>query len=179
MPVWMKQADMPHVQPLVVVQLMVLLGLANGTPVIAKKILGTILARPLDGGMNLADGQPLFGDSKTSDHLGRALDRSRLDDRRRHCGNSDDWRSFFKLHQTPDGSSPRQHGTWPGSDPGIAPTRDRLPMDVAGHGPGYRFGGSTFLCRRTCRFARSIYVQNQRPALLRSGLSRLNGGHEG
>ena len=44
---------------------MVLLGLANGTPVIAKKILGTILARPLDGGMNLADGQPLFGDSKT------------------------------------------------------------------------------------------------------------------
>ena len=71
----MKQADMPHVQPLVVVQLMVLLGLANGTPVIAKKILGTILARPLDGGMNLADGQPLFGDSKTSDHLGRALGR--------------------------------------------------------------------------------------------------------
>jgi CDP-diglyceride synthetase len=65
LPVWMKQADMPHVQPLVVVQLMVLLGLANGTPVIAKKILGTILARPLDGGMNLADGQPLFGDSKT------------------------------------------------------------------------------------------------------------------
>ena len=60
----MKQADMPHVQPLVVVQLLVLLGLANGTPVIAKKILGTILARPLDGGMNLADGQPLFGDSK-------------------------------------------------------------------------------------------------------------------
>jgi CDP-2,3-bis-(O-geranylgeranyl)-sn-glycerol synthase len=61
----MKRADMPHVQPLVVVQLMVLLGLANGTPVIAKKVLGTILARPLDGGMNLADGQPLFGDSKT------------------------------------------------------------------------------------------------------------------
>ena len=65
MPVWMKQADMPLVQPLVVIQLMVLLGLANGTPVIAKKILGTIPARPLDGGMNLADGQPLFGDSKT------------------------------------------------------------------------------------------------------------------
>jgi CDP-diglyceride synthetase len=27
--------------------------------------LGTILARPLDGGMTLADGQPLFGHSKT------------------------------------------------------------------------------------------------------------------
>jgi CDP-diglyceride synthetase len=33
--------------------------------VIATKILGTVLARPLDGGMTLADGQPLFGHSKT------------------------------------------------------------------------------------------------------------------
>lgn len=56
---------MPHVQPLIVAQLLVLLALANGTPVIAKKILGTILARPLDGGMTLADEQPLFGHSKT------------------------------------------------------------------------------------------------------------------
>lgn len=56
---------MPHAQPLIVAQLLVLLALANGTPVIAKKILGTILARPLDGGMTLADGQPLFGCSKT------------------------------------------------------------------------------------------------------------------
>jgi CDP-diglyceride synthetase len=56
---------MPHVQPLIVGQLLVLLALANGTPVIAKKIFRTILARPLDGGMTLADGQPLFGHSKT------------------------------------------------------------------------------------------------------------------
>ena len=56
---------MPHVQPLIVAQLIVLLALANGTPLIAKKILGTILTRPLDGGMILADGQPLFGPSKT------------------------------------------------------------------------------------------------------------------
>jgi hypothetical protein len=156
----MKQADMPHVQPLVVVQLMVLLGLANGTPVIAKKTLGNILARPLDGGMNLADGQPLFGDSKTIRGIVLSI-------------------VVTTLGAPLIGVDWTQHGTWPGSDPGIAPTRDRLPMDVAGHGPGYRFGGSTFLCRRTCRFARSIYVQNQRPALLRSGLSRLNGGHEG
>jgi CDP-diglyceride synthetase len=56
---------MPHVQPLLVAQLLALLILANGTPVIATKILGTVLARPLDGGMTLADGQPLFGHSKT------------------------------------------------------------------------------------------------------------------
>lgn len=56
---------MMHVQPVLIAQLLVLLTLANGTPVIAKKILGTVLAHPLDGGITLADGQPLFGSSKT------------------------------------------------------------------------------------------------------------------
>ncbi|HET6376184.1 MAG TPA: CDP-archaeol synthase [Methylocella sp.] len=45
-------------------QIFFLVVVANGTPVIAKKILGT--ARPLDGGIILADGQPLFGASKTA-----------------------------------------------------------------------------------------------------------------
>src|ERR1019366_1951662 len=57
---------MPHVQPLIVAQVLGLLALANGTPVIAKKILGAVLAHPLDGGITLADGQPIFGHSKSS-----------------------------------------------------------------------------------------------------------------
>ncbi|MGZ5850801.1 MAG: CDP-archaeol synthase, partial [Methyloceanibacter sp.] len=44
---------------------MVLLAVANGTPVIAKKILGDAFGSPLDGGALLADGRPLFGSSKT------------------------------------------------------------------------------------------------------------------
>ena len=56
---------MPHVQPFLVAQLLALLILVNGTPVIAAKILGTVFAHPLDGGTTLADGQPLFGHSKT------------------------------------------------------------------------------------------------------------------
>jgi hypothetical protein len=52
-------------QPWVILQLLILLTLANGTPVIAKKIFGERLAYPLDGGIRLADGQPLFGKSKT------------------------------------------------------------------------------------------------------------------
>jgi CDP-diglyceride synthetase len=56
---------MTHVHPLLIAQLLVLLALANGTPVIAKKILGAVLAHPLDGGIALADGQPIFGHSKT------------------------------------------------------------------------------------------------------------------
>jgi CDP-diglyceride synthetase len=52
-------------QPLVVTQLLILLTLANGTPVVAKRILGGRFAWPLDGGMTFFDGRPLFGKSKT------------------------------------------------------------------------------------------------------------------
>jgi CDP-archaeol synthase len=38
---------------------------ANGTAVAAKKLLGVVFARPLDGGALFVDGQPLFGPSKT------------------------------------------------------------------------------------------------------------------
>ena len=44
---------------------MVLLTLANGTPVVAKKIFGHSLALPLDAGVAFFDGRPLFGPSKT------------------------------------------------------------------------------------------------------------------
>ncbi len=52
-----------HSLPLL--QLMVLLILANGTPVVAKRILGGRFAYPLDGGVTFFDGRPLFGRSKT------------------------------------------------------------------------------------------------------------------
>lgn len=42
-----------------------LLLLANGTPVLAKKILGDRFSRPLDRGARFLDGQPWFGKSKT------------------------------------------------------------------------------------------------------------------
>ena len=44
---------------------MILLTLANGTPVIAKKIFGRSFSRPLDAGLTFFDGRPLFGPSKT------------------------------------------------------------------------------------------------------------------
>jgi hypothetical protein len=50
--------------PLLVTELLALLTLANGTPVIAKKLLADRLAYPLDAGLRL-DGRPLFGKSKT------------------------------------------------------------------------------------------------------------------
>lgn len=52
-------------QYLVVLQVLVLLTLANGSPVIAKWIFGKQCSWPVDGNINFVDGRPLFGASKT------------------------------------------------------------------------------------------------------------------
>ena len=52
-------------QTVLLLQLLVLVVVANATPVFAKKILGSALARPLDGGIVFPDGRPLLGASKT------------------------------------------------------------------------------------------------------------------
>ena len=52
-------------QPLLILQLLILLLVANGTPVIARMALGKYFSYPLDGGIKLFDGEPLFGSSKT------------------------------------------------------------------------------------------------------------------
>jgi CDP-2,3-bis-(O-geranylgeranyl)-sn-glycerol synthase len=50
---------------LAISQALLLLTLANGTPVIAKRLVPTWYPGPVDGGVRLFDGQPLFGPSKT------------------------------------------------------------------------------------------------------------------
>jgi CDP-diglyceride synthetase len=52
-------------QPLIVLQALVLLTLANGTPVIAKDLLGDRFAVPIDGGVKFVDARPVLGSSKT------------------------------------------------------------------------------------------------------------------
>ncbi|EIG63669.1 CDP-diglyceride synthetase [Bradyrhizobium sp. JR1.5] len=48
-----------------ILQLLVLMTLANGTPIVAKKIFGPRFSFPVDAGIVLFDGRPLFGPSKT------------------------------------------------------------------------------------------------------------------
>ncbi len=48
-----------------ILQLLLLLIIANGIPIIAKKFLGQRFAYPVDGGIKFFDGKPLFGTSKT------------------------------------------------------------------------------------------------------------------
>jgi CDP-2,3-bis-(O-geranylgeranyl)-sn-glycerol synthase len=52
-------------QPLLILQLLLLLAVANGTPILAKRLLGDTLDRPLDGGAIFTDGRPWFGPAKT------------------------------------------------------------------------------------------------------------------
>ena len=52
-----------HLLPLA--KILVLAALANGTPLVAKKIFGSRFSYPVDGGRTLVDGRPLFGPSKT------------------------------------------------------------------------------------------------------------------
>jgi hypothetical protein len=52
-------------QLFLVLELLILIAVANGMPVIAKRLLGEAWARPLDSGATWFDGRPLFGPSKT------------------------------------------------------------------------------------------------------------------
>jgi CDP-diglyceride synthetase len=58
-------ADMVAVNLLLIAKVLFLLAMANGAPVIGKRILGDKMAFPIDGGLILSDGQPLLGKSKT------------------------------------------------------------------------------------------------------------------
>ncbi len=50
---------------MLILQLLVLLIIANGTPIIVKNIFGKRFAFPVDGGINFFDKKPLLGNSKT------------------------------------------------------------------------------------------------------------------
>lgn len=52
-------------QPGKILEALILLMLANGTPLVAKKILGNRLSYPVDANRRFADGKRLFGPSKT------------------------------------------------------------------------------------------------------------------
>ena len=48
-----------------ILKFVLLLAIANGTPVIAEKLLGRFFSYPIDAGKTFIDGRPLFGSSKT------------------------------------------------------------------------------------------------------------------
>jgi CDP-2,3-bis-(O-geranylgeranyl)-sn-glycerol synthase len=51
--------------PVIILQLLILLMLANGAPLVAKKLFGERYSYPFDGNITFADGRPVFGRAKT------------------------------------------------------------------------------------------------------------------
>ena len=49
----------------IALEVLLLLGVANGTPIFAKKLFGQRFSRPIDGGIRWLDGRALLGSSKT------------------------------------------------------------------------------------------------------------------
>jgi CDP-2,3-bis-(O-geranylgeranyl)-sn-glycerol synthase len=52
-------------QTALVIKILVLLAVANGSPIVATRVLGEHLKFPVDGGLRFLDGRPVFGKSKT------------------------------------------------------------------------------------------------------------------
>ena len=50
---------------MIILQVLTLLALANGIPVVIKDVLGRRFATPIDGGATFFDGRPVLGSSKT------------------------------------------------------------------------------------------------------------------
>ncbi len=65
--------DIPRRGETVILELLILLTLANGAPVVAAKLLGRRMDWPVDGGLRLADGYRLLGPSKTLRGLAGAV----------------------------------------------------------------------------------------------------------
>jgi CDP-2,3-bis-(O-geranylgeranyl)-sn-glycerol synthase len=59
--------------PLAVIRALVLLTVANTTPLIAKRLVGSRFSYPIDAGLRFLDGERLFGESKTIRGISLAL----------------------------------------------------------------------------------------------------------
>ncbi len=141
-------------QPVVILQLLILLLLANGTPVIAKKVLGDRYSYPLDGNLTFADRRPLFGRSKTIRGIVLAVLVTTAGAPLIGLG----WKTGFLVgsfamagdlvYQLCEASSQpavEQPGEWPRSGSGVAVPAARLPQfTVVGHGRHRRLRGDVF-----------------------------------
>ena len=52
-------------EAMVILQVLILLGVANAAPIVARELFGERFNRPLDGGKTFIDGAPIFGSTKT------------------------------------------------------------------------------------------------------------------
>src|ERR1700757_1534657 len=117
-------------QLLHILQLLVLMTLANGTPIVAKKIFGPRFSFPLDAGAIFFDGRPLLGPSRYFDFSPhhdskRPAYRSGSDDRCNRSGRDYDRRFVLQFREAP----PKLFAEQPGAR---ARSGSRIPISDAG-----------------------------------------------
>jgi len=108
-----------------ILQLLVLLAVANGTPVIAKLLLGDKFAASLDGGAPFGDGRPWFGPSKTIRGFvlavlattGAAVLLGLVENGGPGWHDGDGGRSSVEFREAQARAGAKQPGHWPRSDP--------------------------------------------------------------
>ena len=157
-------------------KLLILLSLANSSPVIAKRILGETYAIPIDGNAQFVDGRPLFGPSKTirgvvvsmlvtalgAPLLGLPIWIGLLVAAAAMSG--DLLSSFLKRRL---GLTRQQQGNWSRPDSGIAVPVNRLPFYVLSDRSRHRGRLRNFSCRRSISLPSLFPAEIARSSLLR------------
>jgi hypothetical protein len=155
-------------------QLLILLVVANGAAVAAKKLLGAVFTRPLDGGALFVDGQPVFGPSKTIRGIVLSvlvtsicaatigLGGGRNSDRDLRHGR----RSLLQLRETQTAPSLKQHGHRSRSHPGVSLPPPRQPAAAAVEHSRHCDRGDDFRCGRIDLVAPPFQVESSRRAPL-------------
>jgi len=161
---------------------LLLLTIANGSPVVAKRVLGDRWAWPVDGDARFIDGQPLFGHSKTirglvvASRWAFATPLIGLDWRSgaTHRFGVDVRRSLFQFHQRRMGMAPSSRAAGLDQIPeSLFPALLAMRLMAS---PRRRHGDhDPVRCRRADRVAGLSNAQNSRPAVLNAIIRRRTG----
>ena len=156
-------------------QVLILLSLANGSPVIAKQIFGETYAAPVDGNARFFDGRPLVGPSKTirgivislvvttlgAIVLGPSILAWIIGGEHRHGG-----RPVLELFEAPASSVRQQQSNRARSGSGIAFSLAGLPNRVVFNRAGHRDRLPDLFCRSSPIIASVFLAAIARPPLL-------------
>ena len=156
---------------LALAQVLILLSLANASPVIAKLFLGKTYARPIDGNTRFIDGRPLFGPSTTIRGLvvsllltALAAPLIGLQFKIGLLGLPLPWRATCFRASRARGFAPSSKA--PGSQIRSALSVTRLPFCIFVNGDRYRGGLCDFFCGRSIALLSLFSTEPARPSLL-------------
>ena len=136
------------------IQVLALLVIANGTPVLAKKVFGSTWGWPLDAGVAFIDGQADFRTDQNHPR-DRNLGNSHVIMRDSYRSRMESWssnrdfgharRPAFQLREAKASSRVKQHGHWSRSSSRVPLAFPGLPVASAHKFCRHRCGTATFI----------------------------------